>query len=196
MGGGNSTRRCEARARVGRNARSPRRRRARHGKACRRSSSSMRSNACSPTPHRRRVTPLGRNGWRRFSRSYARGSTRRCRACRRRVSPERHCTTSTGSGRSWSACSRTAASRSTRTSSRTRSVPSCSAARPGSLRTRWARARASANLYSLVETAKANGIEPWAYLRHLFERLPAATEPADAEALLPHRVDRGALARP
>lgn len=56
-------------------------------------------------------------------------------------------------------------------------------------------ARASANLYSLVETAKANGIEPWPYLRHLFEQLPAATEPADLEALLPHRVDRDALAR-
>jgi transposase len=56
-------------------------------------------------------------------------------------------------------------------------------------------ARASANLYSLVETAKANGIEPWAYLRHLFEQLPAATEPAEIEALLPHRVDRDALAR-
>ncbi len=55
-------------------------------------------------------------------------------------------------------------------------------------------ARASANLYSLVETAKANGIEPWAYLRHLFERLPAATDPTDLEALLPHRVDRDALA--
>jgi transposase len=56
-------------------------------------------------------------------------------------------------------------------------------------------ARASANLYSLVETAKANGIEPWAYLRHLFERLPAATEPTDLEPLLPHRVARNALAR-
>jgi transposase len=56
-------------------------------------------------------------------------------------------------------------------------------------------ARASANLYSLIETAKANGIEPWAYLRHLFQQLPAATEPADLEALLPHRIDRDALDR-
>ena len=56
-------------------------------------------------------------------------------------------------------------------------------------------ARASANLYSLVETAKANEIEPWEYLRRLFEQIPAATEPADLEALLPHRVDRDALAR-
>jgi transposase len=56
-------------------------------------------------------------------------------------------------------------------------------------------ARASANLYSLIETAKANGIEPWAYLRHLFQQLPAATDPADLEALLPHRIDRDALDR-
>jgi transposase len=56
-------------------------------------------------------------------------------------------------------------------------------------------ARASANLYSLVETAKANGLEPWAYLRYLLERLPAATDPGDLEALLPHRADRDALAR-
>jgi len=56
-------------------------------------------------------------------------------------------------------------------------------------------ARASANLYSLIETAKANGIEPWAYLRQLFQQLPAATEPADLEALLPHRIDRDALDR-
>jgi transposase len=35
---------------------------------------------------------------------------------------------------------------------------------------------ASANLYSLVETAKANGIEPHAYLSHLFECLPFATK--------------------
>ena len=56
-------------------------------------------------------------------------------------------------------------------------------------------ARASANLYSLIETAKANDIEPWAYLRYLFEKLPAATELADLEALLPHRIDRDAVTR-
>ncbi|MCG8588897.1 MAG: IS66 family transposase [Proteobacteria bacterium] len=46
-------------------------------------------------------------------------------------------------------------------------------------------AQASANLYSLVETAKANGIEPWTYLHEVFEKLPAATTDADVEALLP-----------
>ena len=46
-------------------------------------------------------------------------------------------------------------------------------------------ATASARLYSLVETAKANGLEPWRYLETLFTRLPMATSRADYEALLP-----------
>jgi transposase len=46
-------------------------------------------------------------------------------------------------------------------------------------------ARASANLYSLVESAKANGVEPHAYLSRLFERLPLAKSVEDFEALLP-----------
>ena len=46
-------------------------------------------------------------------------------------------------------------------------------------------ARSSANLYSLIETAKANGLEPYAYLRRVFTQLPAATRVADIEALLP-----------
>jgi len=35
-------------------------------------------------------------------------------------------------------------------------------------------AKASANLYSLIETAKANGLEPYAYLKHVFTQLPNA----------------------
>ena len=50
-------------------------------------------------------------------------------------------------------------------------------------------ARASANLYGLIETAKANGIEPWAYLRHVFDAFPRATSPEEIEALLPQNVD-------
>jgi transposase len=49
-------------------------------------------------------------------------------------------------------------------------------------------ALASANLYSLVETAKANGIEPHAYLARLFDQLPSATTVEDFEALLPWSV--------
>ncbi|WP_095963323.1 IS66 family transposase [Pseudomonas ogarae] len=46
-------------------------------------------------------------------------------------------------------------------------------------------ATASAQLYSLVETAKANGQEPYAWLRHALERLPQASSLEDYEALLP-----------
>ena len=46
-------------------------------------------------------------------------------------------------------------------------------------------ANASANLYSLVETAKANGHEPYAYLLTVFTKLPAAKTLEDIEALLP-----------
>ena len=49
-------------------------------------------------------------------------------------------------------------------------------------------ARASANLYSLVTTAKANGLEPHAYLLQLFEQLPSARTVEDLEALLPWNV--------
>lgn len=48
-------------------------------------------------------------------------------------------------------------------------------------------AEASARLYSLIETAKANGIEPYAYLRQVFTELPRAENLADIEALLPYK---------
>jgi transposase len=51
-------------------------------------------------------------------------------------------------------------------------------------------ARASANLYSLVATARANGIEPCAYLNFLFENLPAAETVDALEALLPWNARR------
>jgi len=47
----------------------------------------------------------------------------------------------------------------------------------------------SANLYSLVETAKANGVEPFAYLSFLFERLPYLKTVEDFEAVLPWAVN-------
>jgi hypothetical protein len=46
-------------------------------------------------------------------------------------------------------------------------------------------ATASAQIYSLIETAKANGQEPYAWLRHILERLPTAQSVEDYEALLP-----------
>jgi len=45
--------------------------------------------------------------------------------------------------------------------------------------------KASANLYSLIETCKANGLEPYAYLRYLFAELPKAKTVEAIEALLP-----------
>jgi transposase len=46
-------------------------------------------------------------------------------------------------------------------------------------------AQASANLFSLVMTARANGVEPFEYLSEVFEQLPAATTVEAVEALLP-----------
>lgn len=46
-------------------------------------------------------------------------------------------------------------------------------------------ANASANLYSLVETCKANRIEPYRYFTWLFRQLPLATTVDDYDALLP-----------
>ncbi len=46
-------------------------------------------------------------------------------------------------------------------------------------------AQASANLYSLVETCKANGVEPYRYLVWLFTRLPLAATADDYADLMP-----------
>ena len=54
-------------------------------------------------------------------------------------------------------------------------------------------AEAGATFYSLVETAKANGLEPYSYLRHIFEKLPLAQTDQDYKNLLPQFVDREAV---
>lgn len=46
-------------------------------------------------------------------------------------------------------------------------------------------AASSANLYSLIETAKGNGLEPYAYLKKVFTDLPNAKTIEQVEALLP-----------
>jgi transposase len=46
-------------------------------------------------------------------------------------------------------------------------------------------AQASATFYGLIETAKANGLEPYKYLRYLFEEYPRAKTPEDVFNLLP-----------
>ncbi|RLC17189.1 MAG: IS66 family transposase [Deltaproteobacteria bacterium] len=54
-------------------------------------------------------------------------------------------------------------------------------------------ARASAALYSLIETAKANKLEPYWYLRYLFKNLPEAMTSEEFKQLLPMYVDKAAL---
>ena len=49
--------------------------------------------------------------------------------------------------------------------------------------------RASAALYSLIETAKANGIEPAAYLKYILENLPTAMTKDDFRELMPQYID-------
>ena len=51
-------------------------------------------------------------------------------------------------------------------------------------------AKASAMMYSLVETAKANGLEPYTWLRHVFAKVAAAKNADDYEALMPWSVKR------
>jgi len=54
-------------------------------------------------------------------------------------------------------------------------------------------AKASANLYSLIETARLNGQEPYAYLCRVFEALPKAQTLADIEQLLPWQVHQNSV---
>ncbi|MFZ5571499.1 MAG: IS66 family transposase [Thermodesulfobacteriota bacterium] len=54
-------------------------------------------------------------------------------------------------------------------------------------------ASASASLYSLIETAKANGLRPYEYLRFLFEKLPYTETEQDYKNLLPWNIDSALL---
>ena len=49
-------------------------------------------------------------------------------------------------------------------------------------------ANASANLYSLLQTCLANGIDGYQYIRALLVELPKASTVEDFEALLPWRL--------
>jgi len=49
-------------------------------------------------------------------------------------------------------------------------------------------AHAAATLYSLIETAKACGLEPYQYLRFLFEKIPCAQTEQDYRSLLPRNL--------
>lgn len=54
-------------------------------------------------------------------------------------------------------------------------------------------AEACATFYSLIETAKANGVEPFSYLRYVFEKLPLVQTPDEYHTLLPQYVDQAAV---
>jgi transposase len=50
-------------------------------------------------------------------------------------------------------------------------------------------ADASAAIYSVIETAKANQLEPYRYLRYLFAKIPFIENDAEYKMLLPSRID-------
>jgi transposase len=54
-------------------------------------------------------------------------------------------------------------------------------------------ARASATFFTLIGTAKANGLEPYAYLRYIFEKLPLAQSKQDLKELLPQNIDSDSI---
>jgi len=55
-------------------------------------------------------------------------------------------------------------------------------------------AHASATLYSLIETAEANGLEPYLYLKYLFARLPFSYTAEEYKALMPQSLSMATLA--
>jgi transposase len=50
-------------------------------------------------------------------------------------------------------------------------------------------AAAGATFFSLIETAKANGVEPYSYLPCLFAQLPLVKDQSEYRALLPQYMD-------
>lgn len=50
-------------------------------------------------------------------------------------------------------------------------------------------AKASAMIYSILQSARANGLEPYAYMRTLLTELPLCQSADQIEKLLPHKID-------
>ena len=57
-------------------------------------------------------------------------------------------------------------------------------------------ARASGDIYRLIETAKANGHEPYPCPRHIVTELPTASGPEEVAALLPVDISPKDIADP
>ncbi len=53
-------------------------------------------------------------------------------------------------------------------------------------------AKASATCYSLIETAKANGVEPSSYIKYVLENIAQANTAEKLEALLPWNMPKSA----
>jgi hypothetical protein len=53
----------------------------------------------------------------------------------------------------------------------------------------------SANLYSLIETAKLNGLEPYRYLRHILTALPKANSLEEIVRLYPYHLQKPSCLR-
>ena len=51
-------------------------------------------------------------------------------------------------------------------------------------------ATASATIYSILETAKANGLEPFWYMYALLEKLPELKNKEDFKPWLPQNIDK------
>ena len=51
-------------------------------------------------------------------------------------------------------------------------------------------AKASAFYYTLIETAKANNLEPYSYLKYVLENIATATSVEDYKQLLPWNIDK------
>lgn len=56
-------------------------------------------------------------------------------------------------------------------------------------------ASASAALYSIIETAKLNDLEPYAYLRYLFTHIPEAMTAEDFKALMPQYINQSKISK-
>jgi transposase len=56
-------------------------------------------------------------------------------------------------------------------------------------------AQASVTFFTLIETAKANNLEPYTYLRYLFKNLPLVSDEDGYRKLLPHNINQEALCR-
>jgi len=54
-------------------------------------------------------------------------------------------------------------------------------------------AEATAIFFTLIETAKANHLEPYRYLKYIFDRIPLAQTVEDYEALLPYNLNASQL---